>query len=183
MENEIPTDYIDLYQVHGWGSNTPLEETLRTLNDLVRQGKVRYIGRARERPSREPVVGIRVGNHSDIASAAVQMRVGMLAPPTQPSPRGLYINRFRSAATRRRFSLPRLVAANGQPLTSQREKKREQAPALRNLATPARCGNLLIWTALVGAPPLRPVRKSAIPRYAFLPVGNGEEKSDLILLF
>ena len=40
----LQTDYIDLYQVHGWDSHTPLEETLRTLNDLVRQGKVRYIG-------------------------------------------------------------------------------------------------------------------------------------------
>jgi aryl-alcohol dehydrogenase-like predicted oxidoreductase len=40
----LQTDYIDLYQVHGWDSNTPMEETLRTLDDLVRQGKVRYIG-------------------------------------------------------------------------------------------------------------------------------------------
>ena len=40
----LQTDYIDLYQVHGWDSNTPLEETVRTLNDVVRQGKVRYIG-------------------------------------------------------------------------------------------------------------------------------------------
>ncbi len=40
----LQTDYIDLYQMHGWDSNTPLEETLRTLDDLVRQGKVRYIG-------------------------------------------------------------------------------------------------------------------------------------------
>jgi len=40
----LQTDYIDLYQIHGWDSNTPLEETLRTLNDLVRQGKVRHIG-------------------------------------------------------------------------------------------------------------------------------------------
>ncbi len=40
----LQTDYIDLYQVHGWDGNTPLEETLRTLDDLVRQGKVRYIG-------------------------------------------------------------------------------------------------------------------------------------------
>lgn len=40
----LQTDYIDLYQLHGWDSNTPLEETLRTLDDLVRQGKVRYIG-------------------------------------------------------------------------------------------------------------------------------------------
>jgi aryl-alcohol dehydrogenase-like predicted oxidoreductase len=40
----LQTDYIDLYQVHGWDSNTPLEETLRTLDDIVRQGKVRYVG-------------------------------------------------------------------------------------------------------------------------------------------
>jgi aryl-alcohol dehydrogenase-like predicted oxidoreductase len=40
----LQTDYIDYYQVHRFGTDTPLEETLRTLNDLVRQGKVRYIG-------------------------------------------------------------------------------------------------------------------------------------------
>lgn len=40
----LQTDYIDYYQVHRFGEDTPLEETLRTLNDLVRQGKVRYIG-------------------------------------------------------------------------------------------------------------------------------------------
>ncbi len=37
-------DYIDLYQVHWWDSSTPIEETLEALNDLVRMGKVRYIG-------------------------------------------------------------------------------------------------------------------------------------------
>jgi len=40
----LDTDYIDLYQVHCWDDATPLEETLSTLTDLVRQGKVRYIG-------------------------------------------------------------------------------------------------------------------------------------------
>ena len=40
----LHTDYIDLYQVHCWDPITPLEETLSTLNDLVRDGKVRYIG-------------------------------------------------------------------------------------------------------------------------------------------
>jgi aryl-alcohol dehydrogenase-like predicted oxidoreductase len=38
------TDYIDLYQIHGFDAVTPLEETLSALTDLVRQGKVRYIG-------------------------------------------------------------------------------------------------------------------------------------------
>ncbi|WP_226035547.1 aldo/keto reductase [Aquibacillus saliphilus] len=40
----LKTDYIDLYQVHAWDPRTPLEETLSTLNDLVREGLVRYIG-------------------------------------------------------------------------------------------------------------------------------------------
>jgi aryl-alcohol dehydrogenase-like predicted oxidoreductase len=40
----LDTDYIDLYQVHGWDVLTPVEETLRALDDLVRQGKVRYLG-------------------------------------------------------------------------------------------------------------------------------------------
>ena len=38
------TDYIDLYQIHFSDANTPIEETLRALDDLVHQGKVRYIG-------------------------------------------------------------------------------------------------------------------------------------------
>ncbi len=40
----LGTDYIDLYQVHLWDPTTPLEETLSALDDLVRSGKVRYIG-------------------------------------------------------------------------------------------------------------------------------------------
>ncbi|MBO9399954.1 aldo/keto reductase [Shimia sp. R9_3] len=40
----LGTDYIDLYQVHSFDPTTPLEETLRAMDDLVRQGKVRYIG-------------------------------------------------------------------------------------------------------------------------------------------
>lgn len=40
----LKTDYIDLYQQHDYDALTPIEETLRTLDDLVRQGKVRYIG-------------------------------------------------------------------------------------------------------------------------------------------
>lgn len=40
----LHTDYIDLYQVHCWDNRTPLEETLSTLDQLVKSGKVRYIG-------------------------------------------------------------------------------------------------------------------------------------------
>lgn len=42
--DRLGMDYVDLYQIHGEDPTTPLEETLSTLNDLVRQGKVHYIG-------------------------------------------------------------------------------------------------------------------------------------------
>lgn len=40
----LGTDHIDLYQVHGWDVLTPMDETMEALDDLVHQGKVRYIG-------------------------------------------------------------------------------------------------------------------------------------------
>lgn len=40
----LGTDHIDLYQIHGWDPVTPIEETVRALDDLVRQGHVRYVG-------------------------------------------------------------------------------------------------------------------------------------------
>src|SRR5262249_59963445 len=40
----LQTDYIDLYQLHFYDPATPIDETLGALDDLVRQGKVRYIG-------------------------------------------------------------------------------------------------------------------------------------------
>jgi aryl-alcohol dehydrogenase-like predicted oxidoreductase len=40
----LQTDHIDIYQVHEWDGQTPLEETLGALDDLLRSGKVRYVG-------------------------------------------------------------------------------------------------------------------------------------------
>jgi 1-deoxyxylulose-5-phosphate synthase len=40
----LGTDYLDLYQIHRWDYATPIEETMTTLHDLVRAGKVRYLG-------------------------------------------------------------------------------------------------------------------------------------------
>jgi 1-deoxyxylulose-5-phosphate synthase len=40
----LNTDYLDLYQIHRWDDNTPIEETMQALHDLVRSGRVRYIG-------------------------------------------------------------------------------------------------------------------------------------------
>lgn len=40
----LGTDYVDLYQIHGLDALTPIEETVRALDDLIRQGHVRYVG-------------------------------------------------------------------------------------------------------------------------------------------
>jgi 1-deoxyxylulose-5-phosphate synthase len=40
----LGTDYVDLYQIHRWDYETPIEETMEALNDIVRTGKARYIG-------------------------------------------------------------------------------------------------------------------------------------------
>ena len=40
----LGTDYVDLYQIHRWDDHTPIEETLEALHDLIKAGKVRYIG-------------------------------------------------------------------------------------------------------------------------------------------
>ena len=40
----LQTDYVDLYQIHRWDDDTPIEETLETLDDLRRSGKIRYAG-------------------------------------------------------------------------------------------------------------------------------------------
>ena len=46
----LKMDYIDLYQVHSWDFETPIEETMRALDDLVRQGKVQLHRRVRTLP-------------------------------------------------------------------------------------------------------------------------------------
>ncbi len=40
----LRTDYVDLYQIHRWDESTPIEETLHALDDLIEEGKVRYVG-------------------------------------------------------------------------------------------------------------------------------------------
>ena len=42
--NRLQTDYIDIYLLHNWDAHTELDETLKAFDDLVRQGKVRYVG-------------------------------------------------------------------------------------------------------------------------------------------
>ncbi len=40
----LGTDYVDLHQIHRWDDETPIEETMEALHDIVRAGKARYIG-------------------------------------------------------------------------------------------------------------------------------------------
>lgn len=47
----LQTDYVDLYQTHCWDASTPLDETLRALDDLVRAGKVLYLGASNYTPA------------------------------------------------------------------------------------------------------------------------------------
>jgi aryl-alcohol dehydrogenase-like predicted oxidoreductase len=42
--NRLGTDYVDLYQIHRWDPETPIEETMEALHDVVRSGKARYLG-------------------------------------------------------------------------------------------------------------------------------------------
>ena len=42
--SRLETDYVDLYQIHRWDKDTPIEETMEALHDVVRSGKARYIG-------------------------------------------------------------------------------------------------------------------------------------------
>jgi aryl-alcohol dehydrogenase-like predicted oxidoreductase len=69
----LGTDYIDLYQTHAWDPGTPIEETLATLDVLVRAGKVRYIGASN-------VLGWQLQKALDVAGSAGLERYVSLQP-------------------------------------------------------------------------------------------------------
>ncbi|GAA0221739.1 aldo/keto reductase [Cryptosporangium japonicum] len=79
----LGTDYVDLYQIHGWDRATPLEETLSTLDALVTAGKVRYLGASN-------LVGWQLQKMLDVSRAAgyerfltLQPQYSLLARPTE----------------------------------------------------------------------------------------------------
>ena len=91
----LGTDYVDLYQIHRWDDETPIEETLEALDDIVRAGKVRYLGASdavakargvpnaqvalawllRQRGVTAPIVGATKMQHLDDAIAAVSIKL------------------------------------------------------------------------------------------------------------
>ncbi len=101
----LGTDYIDLYQVHEWDGHTPLEETLDTLDGLVRQGKIRYVGasnyagwqlmkalaisdRRGRRPVREPADPLHAaGARGRVRAGSARARPGAGDPRLEPDRR------------------------------------------------------------------------------------------------
>ena len=74
----LGTDYIDLYQAHAPDPETPLEETLRAFDDLVRSGKVRYIG-CSNYPAWQVALGLGISERHDWARFdCVQPRYNLL---------------------------------------------------------------------------------------------------------
>src|ERR1700716_1523267 len=112
----LKTDYIDLYQQHNYDPLTPIEETLRALDDLIRQGKVRYIGNSNfpawrvaeaELTARQMNVNRFVscqdeyslvvrGIENDLLPAAQEYKLGLL--PFFPLGRGLLAGKYKRGA-------------------------------------------------------------------------------------
>src|SRR3989441_11708555 len=63
----LRTDYIDLYQAHSPDPTTPVEETLRAFDDLVRQGKVRYVG-CSNYPAWQVALGLGISRRLNLAA-------------------------------------------------------------------------------------------------------------------
>ena len=79
----LQTDHVDLYQIHCWDRGTPLEETLTTLDSLVKAGKVRYLGASN-------VTGWQLQRMVDLSRAlglermlTLQPQYNLLARPTE----------------------------------------------------------------------------------------------------
>ena len=117
----LRTDYIDLYQLHCFDRSTPLEETLETLNDLVRWGKVRYLGDLELHPSQ--IVKIRMlcaaRGWSAVASLQAEYSLMVQGSRVGAPPR----------VRRRGARLSRLVAARGR--LAQREVPARGSAAAR----------------------------------------------------
>ncbi len=79
----LHTDYLDLYQMHCWDASTPLEETLRALDDLVRAGKVRYIGASNYTASQLTRAIMLSGMHDWVRFDCLQPEYSLLVRSTE----------------------------------------------------------------------------------------------------
>src|SRR5437764_640238 len=94
----LGTDYVDLYQIHRWDYETPIEETMEALHDVVRAGKARYLGASamfawqlQKKPVTAPIIGATKITHLEDAVGALsvnltQEEVAYLEEPYVPHP-------------------------------------------------------------------------------------------------
>ena len=187
----LKTDYIDLYQQHDYDPLTPIEETMRALDDLVRQGKVRYIGNSNfpawriaeaELVARQMNVNRFVSCQDeyslvvrdiekDLLPAAQEYKLGLL--PFFPLASGLLTGKYKRGAAApddTRFAkAPR--AARALRHAAQRRHRRKAA-GLRRQERPHHAGARLLLARLAPASLQRHRRRH--PRRA----GRAERESD-----
>jgi aryl-alcohol dehydrogenase-like predicted oxidoreductase len=124
----LGTDHVDLYQIHRWDYDTPIEETMQALHDVVRAGKSRYIGASSmfawqfakaQRVAATPFVSMQ--NHYNLAYREEEREMiplcldqGVGVIPYSPLARGLL------AGSRERGGRPRTVRAGNDPLAEER---------------------------------------------------------------
>lgn len=79
----LQTDYVDIYQTHCWDSSTPIEETYQAMNDLVRAGKVRYLGASNFTPSQIVRVNAMCQQHGWARIDCLQPEYSLLVRSTE----------------------------------------------------------------------------------------------------
>ena len=130
----LNTDYVDIYLLHNWDPDTELDETLRAFDDLVRQGKVRYVGACNftaaqvvealwtaDRRGMDPLFTLqnqynllhRWQIEPELLPLCRQYGLGMMT--YSPLAVGLLSGRFRRGKSRRRIALGRTTRGLPQP--------------------------------------------------------------------
>jgi 1-deoxyxylulose-5-phosphate synthase len=170
----LGTDHVDLYQIHRWDYDTPVEETMQALHDVVQAGKARYIGASSmfawqfaKAQHIAPTPFVSMQNHYNLAYREEEREMislcvdqGVAVIPYSPLARGLL------AGSRDRGGPPRTVRSGNDPLAEERYDEADfdivdevRAVAKERGASPARVA--LAW--LLGRP-ASPRRSSGRPR-------------------
>ena len=187
----LKTDYIDLYQQHDYDPLTPIEETLRALDDLIRQGKVRYIGnsnfpawriaeaeltarhinvnRVRVVPGRIQPGGARHRKGSAAGGAALQSRPAAVLPARQRTAHRQIPARRRGAGG---YALCQGAGAEDRYVTPRNEDIVEKLQAFAQGARPQHAGARLLLAGVAAAGLKRDRRRH--PRRA----GRAERQGD-----
>ena len=187
----LKTDYIDLYQQHDYDPLTPIEETMRALDDLVRQGKVRYIGNSNfpawriaeaELVARQMNVNRFVSCQDeyslvvrdiekDLLPAAQEYKLGLL--PFFPLASGLLDRQIQARRRRaRRHALCKSAGAEGALRHAAQRGHRRKAAGLRRQERPHHARTRLLLARLAPASLQRHRRRH--PRRT----GRAERESD-----